>query len=129
MLIEFLHYQLCYVKYGVAHFANVSPTEVWGDDWNDAPYEHNAGSPYVRPEAYKLIEVHYWHVAYETPADRANGNSWVSVDDINGGNCAWLFANDSEKYPPIMAGATLAEFIQAMEPDGEIYVPLSWLVI
>ena len=30
----------------MAYFTPVSLDEQWGDDWDDAPYEHNAGIPY-----------------------------------------------------------------------------------
>lgn len=45
------NYQLCYVHSinDWTHelwFANQKPTDLWGDDWNDAPYEHNAEPPY-----------------------------------------------------------------------------------
>lgn len=37
---------LCYVKGCFAYFTSQPVEEQWGDDWNDAPYEHNAGEPY-----------------------------------------------------------------------------------
>ena len=39
-------YKLCYVSNGVLYFTNKELSEQWGDDWNDHPYEHNAGEPY-----------------------------------------------------------------------------------
>jgi hypothetical protein len=39
--------RLCYVSDGLAYFTTRPVTEQWGDDWNDAPYEHNAGLPYA----------------------------------------------------------------------------------
>ena len=38
--------RLCYVSGCFAYFTSKDLTEQWGDDWNDAPYEHNAGEPY-----------------------------------------------------------------------------------
>lgn len=35
-------FKLCYVDDGFAYFTTKPLTEQWGDDWNDAPYEHNA---------------------------------------------------------------------------------------
>ena len=51
---KFLNYKLCYVdsdEYFDApmtlYFTELEDvTEQWGDDWDDAPYEHNAGTPY-----------------------------------------------------------------------------------
>jgi hypothetical protein len=37
---------LCYVDGCWAFFTTKPLSEQWGDDWNDAPYEHNAGRPY-----------------------------------------------------------------------------------
>ena len=38
-------YKLCYVDGNEAWFTSDWKNQ-WGDDWNDRPYEHNAGSPY-----------------------------------------------------------------------------------
>lgn len=37
---------LCYVEGCWAFFTTKPLSDQWGDDWNDAPYEHNAGRPY-----------------------------------------------------------------------------------
>lgn len=37
---------LCYVKGDAAYFTTRRLGEQWGDDWSDAPYEHNSGEPY-----------------------------------------------------------------------------------
>ena len=37
---------LCYVDKGRAWFTTQDLSTQWGDDWDDAPYEHNAGDPY-----------------------------------------------------------------------------------
>lgn len=39
-------YKLCHVERNFAYFTRLPLDEQWGDDWNDAPYEHNAGTPY-----------------------------------------------------------------------------------
>ena len=36
---------LCYVDAPWAYFTTRRLSEQWGDDWDDAPYEHNAGTP------------------------------------------------------------------------------------
>lgn len=36
---------LCYVDGGKAYFTTQKLEDQWGDDWDDAPYEHNAGIP------------------------------------------------------------------------------------
>jgi len=37
---------LCYVSPPWAWFTSLPVEEQWGDDWDDAPYQHNAGRPY-----------------------------------------------------------------------------------
>ena len=39
-------YKLCYVDGPWAYFTTQDLKRQWGDDWNDAPYERNAGTPY-----------------------------------------------------------------------------------
>jgi hypothetical protein len=38
---------LCYLDENWAYFTTQDLDKQWGDDWNDAPYEHNAGPPYL----------------------------------------------------------------------------------
>ena len=38
-------YKLCYVEGQKAYFTSNFEKQ-WGDDWNDRPYECNAGEPY-----------------------------------------------------------------------------------
>lgn len=38
--------RLCYIDGPWAFFTTQPLDQQWGDDWNDAPYEHNAGDPY-----------------------------------------------------------------------------------
>lgn len=64
----------------------------WGDDWDDAPYEHNAGYPYEE-DGYDLIKVPVCFAYYcKFPCDYGGGNSPFSVDDINSGAVPWAFA-------------------------------------
>jgi hypothetical protein len=39
--------RLCYIDSPWAYFTSQEIDKQWGDDWNDAPYEHNAGEPYL----------------------------------------------------------------------------------
>ena len=82
---------LCYV-YDVsetrhyAYFSKLVPTATWGDDWNDSPYEHNTCEPYSR--YYDLIVEFTTELL--TPGQRADSNSYYSVQTINKGAIAWL---------------------------------------
>ena len=44
---------LCYVEGNFAYFTTQPLAKQWGDDWDDAPYEHNAGEPYLPTVCYK----------------------------------------------------------------------------
>lgn len=37
---------VCYFDEPWLFFTSAPLAAQWGDDWNDAPYEHNAGTPY-----------------------------------------------------------------------------------
>ena len=111
-------FKLCYVTYGWAWFTTAPLEQQWGDDWDDAPYEHNCGTPYewyprkVNPqEPYKLLKV-----AFEAQLDEPDegySNSPYSVRDINRGDVAWLRPSrygHPENAKPIPAGVSLQEF-------------------
>lgn len=96
-------------------------SEQWGDDWNDAPYEHNAGGPYdgetniicipvkltysylqnlacdeENPESYKLFKKEIKKYPGYNNCDMKfpsddQWNSPYSIDLINHGAVAWLF--------------------------------------
>lgn len=99
---------------GVAYFTTQKLSDQWGDDWNDAPYESNAGWPYepcwhnVHPKGGKLctcgackrdwnedgtpkwaIYKVRWGGRYALPKD-GHFNSPYSVQGINEGEVAWL---------------------------------------
>ena len=126
-------YKLCYVDGNEAWFTTAELKDQWGDDWNDAPYEHNAGRPYEwypsrdKPQ-YKLKIVMFRSADLETPASRAsNGNSAYSVEQINGGAVAWLstsqWSSRSQKQVSIHAGCSIEEFKSLVkEAGGEVYV-------
>lgn len=122
-------HQLCYVKGRWAYFASVPVGEVWGDDWNDAPYEHNAGNPYdaVHRDGVR-VPIEIAKVAFdadlETPADIAGLNSNYSVEQINAKATPWLTSSGwgSKDTVRIWAGATLAEFRALVaEAGGDAY--------
>ena len=37
--------RLCYLENNIMYFTSDIKNQ-WGDDWDDRPYEHNAGKPY-----------------------------------------------------------------------------------
>lgn len=109
--------KLCYVEKGDAYFTKLPLDKVWGDDWDDAPYECNAGLPYDYDLILHITEEYlrepcYWHY-----------NSPYSVKAINSGAVAWL--TDRENVS-IKAGVSPQEFIGLVHKAGdEVFVPLS----
>lgn len=122
-------FRLCYVDGSFAYFTTQELSEQWGDDWNDAPYEHNAGTPYEWSESYKAAKWEILKVAFEgsfrTP-DSGVENSRYSVQDINKGQIAWLENERWEKRPiRIFAGTTLDEFTSAIKSSGgKVYMAI-----
>ena len=121
-------YKLCYVDGNKAWFTNNFEKQ-WGDYWDDAPYEHNAGNPYKhwyeeiphKPPIYKkeykehpiklktlYFETEDW--SEQKPCDMGN----FSVKDINKQAVAWIH---TDKYN-ILAGTTIEDFIDIIEKHG-----------
>ena len=124
---------LCYVKhaghgFGHAYFTTRALHEQWGDDWDDAPHQYNAGTPYGplvyhysngdtlrAPEDFNADGSPKWEiarVAYYLPGFEAagsDGDAYLSVQQINSGAAPWLRSGDGLKVIP--AGTPLSEFL------------------
>ncbi|MBO5630967.1 MAG: hypothetical protein J5965_18010 [Aeriscardovia sp.] len=109
-------FRLCYVDENIMHFTDNFEHQ-WGDDWNDKPYEHNAGEPYgLKPN--EPVRDGYGHIRLiafissdwyiRRPCD-GHLNSPYSVEDINHGAVAWLYSDDAGG---LMAGSTMDEAIE-----------------
>jgi hypothetical protein len=120
--------KLCYVDGLWAWFTTKQPfTDQWGGDWNDAPYECNAGDPYgPKPDdetQWELFKV-AWDGPYETPT---YPNSNLSVESINNGASAWLIYDrySDQSSPCILGGTTYARFKEMVTgAGGVVYVPV-----
>lgn len=123
-------YKLCYIEGNKAWFTN-NLKKQWGDDWDDRPYECNAGEPYeywleeieCKPKEYKQHEIKHKILYFET-------NDWsdkrpydmgrFSVKDINKQAVAWIHTDKIN----ILAGTTYENFIDIIEKNGgKIYLP------
>ena len=62
----------------------------WGDDWDDRPYEHNAGTPYETQTTVTTIK---FRGHYTMPCDFYL-NSPYSVQDINNGAVPWAYTDE-----------------------------------
>ncbi len=121
---------LCYVEGCWLFFTTCPLDKQWGDDWDDAPYEHNAGRPYEWDEymlkdgctPYVIYKLAY-EGPYEAPCDRANGNSHFSVEQINQRQIAWLLPrswNNKQHVVPVFAGETMSEVKAKIQASGGI---------
>lgn len=95
--------QLIYIDGNFAYFKYLNPGDrVWGDDWNDVPYEHNAGEPY---EYDAICFFDSSKEGLKLPC-YGNINSNYSVKDINAMAIPWIRFNDIE----IWAGTSSSDF-------------------
>lgn len=136
--MDFSKLKLCYIDQSdeyseqlELYFTEQDLDKQWGDDWDDAPYEHNAGLPYdedyTQPEQgiengraiYPKIQIHKviiepkdWGINLITPRTKMI-NSNYSVEDINKGDIPWLVIKKNDKViDTVMAGTTYIEFIE-----------------
>lgn len=102
--------------------------EQWGDDWDDAPYEHNAGTPYddiwvdgvgTKIEILKIPFV-VKSYNFRLPSEIGfGGNSPFAVADINHGAVAWIYDAVSNKakskYVAIHGGDDIETFADKLD--------------
>ncbi|MDB4312188.1 hypothetical protein N9937_02035 [bacterium] len=112
--------KLIYVDGPFAYFTDEFD-KAWGDDWDDVPYEHNAGHPYGR---YFVIMYDNRENGYGIPRSPNHGhlNSPYSVDDINNMHVPWIIVEAG----PIFGGHNVATFEYAMQESGRQTVRLGW---
>ena len=121
-----------------AYFTPVPLEEQWGDDWDDSPYEYNAGDPYddYYDENDKRVETEIVMVPFYVPYDRGwriyfprdwdVENSPFCVRDINAGAVAWIFCSGSDRKSSkgsvaIHAGCSPKEFVEKINKINEMY--------
>jgi len=114
---------LCYVESSWAYFTTQPLDKQWGDDWNDSPYEHNAGEPYTfdeddGKEPWEIIKV-AWDGEFDMPCTDVHNSTW-SVERINAGGIAWLQTNKwrSGDVVVIPAGTTIDDFCALIAKGG-----------
>ena len=124
--------KLCYVDGSCAWFTTQDISQQWGDDWNDAPYECNAGVPYEWHVGSDVPEYHLHHVYFESPLTTpADNNIPLSVEQINAGAQPWLQTDKwaLTSFPRveitrIYAGTSYPDFVRLIESmGGTVYVP------
>ena len=126
--------RLCYVKDSFAWFTTALLSDQTGDDWDDAPYEDNAGEPYEWQSIDLVSQYRLTKLAYEVPngqtPDTEFRNSPYSVDQINAGAVAWVRSDKWADHAwAILAGATPEEFTRIIQAaGGTVYTPVHALV-
>ena len=104
-------FRLCYVRDNVLYFTDNFAYQ-WGDDWDDAPYQCNAGEPYGWSDNGSKYSGHIRHIGiYVGYADirEAWGNGSYSVEEVNKKVVPWLY---SKEAGGLMAGATMDEAVE-----------------
>lgn len=122
---------LCYVSGCWAYFTTRKLSEQWGDDWSDAPYEHNAETPYEYGEHDRNKGRAPWTITkvafdgdFEPPCEGHCNSPW-SVEQINAGAVAWLRTSRWHGGKPVIvpAGTTLERFCELIrEGGGNVYL-------
>lgn len=117
--------RLCFVEKGIAWFTTCKPFEKqWGDDWDDAPWEYNAGSPYAWAEYRDVAQYDLYAIRFSGPFEynyENYRNSPWSVKEINRGAAPWLLVRDSDSQllDSIYTKITLSEFVEkVIEYEG-----------
>jgi hypothetical protein len=138
---------LCYIDGPWAYFTTQSLSKQWGDDWDDAPYEHNAGDPYdpsflhycddggsvKNPRDWNEDGTPKWEIVKVAwDGDLVTPDAWMMVP-----NTTWSVLNINKKCVPwlqragwhkekeikIWAGTTLSQFKKLIrEAGGSVYV-------
>ena len=128
-------YRLCYVddfehvRYGGLLYFTDNFEHQWGDDWDDAPYECNAGEPYRDGTHSGNIRVFAFLCCGEDVATPSMQTGLgYSVKDINCGVVPWLCAIDAiralrgedaiSNSKVLRAGASIAEARKFMREIG-----------
>lgn len=111
-----------------AYFTPLSLKEQWGDDWNDSPYEYNAGKPYDHGDNFKekieILKIPFYINENKLYLPRDRGyNSPFCVEDINDGAIPWIFIKDykTKDSDYIMGGTSVVDFIKIIEKWNKKY--------
>ena len=110
-----------------AYFTPIELSEQWGDDWNDIPYESNAGIPYdevteetkevdgvkvaTKCREYTIIKVPFTSKDEYVYPSSYGYNSPFCIKDINNKAVAWIYNGKDA----IHAGINPYDFIEKLK--------------
>ena len=112
-------FKLCYIEYNFAYFTTQKLKNQWGDDWNDAPYEHNAETPYEprkEGENWEICKIGF-DGDWVQPSEFSS--KAYSVEEINKKTVPWLKKWEWDNENGIYAGCSLEEFIERILQAGD----------
>jgi len=116
---------LCYVDGDHwAYFTTQALDKQWGDDWNDVPYEHNAGRPYTG-SSWEIVTI-LFSSSHQLPGANQM-NSPYSVEKINADAIPWLKPEkwDAKTVKTIYPGTSIRQFIRLIiDSGGHIYLEM-----
>lgn len=109
--------KLCYCTAAWAYFTDQPLDKQWGDNWGNASYEHNAGTPYSHDG--QVIHKVAWDGPFELPGENMCNSSY-SVQRINQGAIPWLVTSRwfEGEMTTIPAGTKLHEFWDLIKQGG-----------
>lgn len=124
-------FKLCYVQHNILYFTDNFEKQ-WGDDWDDAPYQHNAEEPYEYaddwPEYMNEHRGHIRYIGYVPISCDLQEAYWhhqdISVEAINKGTVPWLTNGWNEKQG-LYAGATIDETAEWLKRAGAVFGELT----
>ena len=119
--------KLCFVEslgwdIAALYYSNKDAKDVWGDDWNDRPYEHNAGEPYMNDgDTFEKIIIDVGS-QMQLPED-GYLNSPYSVEDINSGAIAWIRIIEGKHSYSLAANSTI-EDLYRLAKSGDVDISI-----
>ncbi len=119
-------YGLCFVRIPWVYFSCLPLDQQWGDGWERAPYEEQAGVPYDDSPG-QILTLAFDGALY--PPGASDGGNMKSVIEINRGDVPWLRTRNitGNAAVQIMAGATLESFVEQIKrAGGQVFAPLGW---
>lgn len=118
---------LCYYDLSHAYFTTQSLDKQWGDDWDDQPYEHNAGRPYnfdrhdikAKRKPWEIVSIMLPDVHDSAPCF-GHRNSPYCVKRINRIKPIPWFRIDDK---PIYAGTSLRQVLDLLQQSDIFHYP------
>lgn len=115
-------YQLCFARDNVLHFTDNFENQ-WGDDWDGAPANCNAGEPYGYDEVMYGGKNcgHIRYIGFSGGCCDYESVNRYSVEEINRLRLPWLSSGWGRYMTVLKAGATMEEAEKFLQDCGAYY--------